>query len=71
MQGLDLRQSRVQMGMWAIFAAPLLMSNDLRHLSKEARGVLLNQGAIEINQDPLGDSQPLCPGTPDYSLSGS
>ena len=44
------------MGMWAIFAAPLLMSNDLRDLSREARKVLLNEAAISVNQDPLGRS---------------
>ena len=44
------------MGMWAIFAAPLLMSNDLRSLSGKARNVLLNEAAISVNQDPLGEN---------------
>lgn len=47
-------QMEVQMGMWAIFAAPLLMSNDLRHLSSWARDTLSNKLVIGINQDPLG-----------------
>lgn len=42
------------MGMWAIFAAPLLMSNDLRNLPRHAKDLLLNERLISINQDPLG-----------------
>lgn len=42
------------MAMWAIMAAPLFMSNDLRHISPEARGLLQNKEVITINQDPLG-----------------
>lgn len=54
-QGLKTRrENEVQMGMWAILAAPLLMSNDLRHLSKQAREILLNRELIRVNQDPLG-----------------
>lgn len=53
-QGLNTAQSQMQMGMWAVLAAPLLMSNDLRNLSSSARSILLNKEAIAINQDPLG-----------------
>ena len=42
------------MGMWAMFAAPLLMSNDLRNISPESKAILQNRGVIKINQDPLG-----------------
>ena len=42
------------MGMWAIFAAPLLMSNDLRKLPRQAKDILLNEKLISINQDVLG-----------------
>lgn len=52
--GLSYDQSKVQMAMWAIFAAPLLMSNDLRKLSTEMKNILINPGVIAINQDPLG-----------------
>ena len=31
------------MAMWSIFAAPLLMSNDLRDLPRDAKEVLLNK----------------------------
>ncbi|KAK6172849.1 hypothetical protein SNE40_016426 [Patella caerulea] len=51
---LSLDQERTHMGMWAIFAAPLLMSNDLRNIRKVSRDLLLNKRLIAVNQDPLG-----------------
>lgn len=42
------------MAMWAIMAAPLFMSNDLRRISPEAKWLLQNKETIAINQDPLG-----------------
>ena len=47
-------QSKSQMAIWAIMAAPLFMSNDLRTISSGARSILQNKMAISINQDPLG-----------------
>ena len=52
--GLSHDQEQVQMAVWAILAAPLLMSNDLRNIRKESRDLLLNRNLIAINQDPLG-----------------
>ncbi|RMB98310.1 hypothetical protein DUI87_25215 [Hirundo rustica rustica] len=52
--GLSWDQSVTQMAMWAIMAAPLFMSNDLRHISPEAKRLLQNKEVIAINQDPLG-----------------
>ncbi|XP_061562891.1 alpha-N-acetylgalactosaminidase [Cololabis saira] len=52
--GLSKEQSRTQMALWAIMAAPLFMSNDLRTISGEARSILQNKMAISINQDVLG-----------------
>lgn len=52
--GLSRDQSVTQMAMWAIMAAPLFMSNDLRHISPEAKRLLQNREVIAINQDPLG-----------------
>ncbi|MBN3300374.1 NAGAB acetylgalactosaminidase, partial [Amia calva] len=52
--GLSVDQSRSQMALWAIMAAPLFMSNDLRTLSPEARAILQNKAIIAVNQDPLG-----------------
>ena len=47
-------QAALQMGAWAIFAAPLIMGNDVRNLTKAQRNILLNKSVIAINQDPLG-----------------
>lgn len=52
--GLSLDQSRAQMALWAILAAPLIMSNNLRDLDNAARAILQNREVISINQDPLG-----------------
>ncbi|XP_026779085.2 alpha-N-acetylgalactosaminidase [Pangasianodon hypophthalmus] len=52
--GLSMDQSHSQMALWAIMAAPLFMSNDLRTLNSGARAILQNKAVITINQDPLG-----------------
>lgn len=52
--GLSTEQSRTQMALWAIMAAPLYMSNDLRNISAEARSILQNKMVISINQDAMG-----------------
>ncbi|XP_030430757.1 alpha-galactosidase A isoform X2 [Gopherus evgoodei] len=52
--GLSWDQQLTQMALWAIMAAPLLMSNDLRHISPQAKWLLQNKDVIAINQDPLG-----------------
>ncbi|XGW05267.1 hypothetical protein V3C99_015999 [Haemonchus contortus] len=47
-------QAMVQMTLWSIWSAPLIMSNDLRILKPEIRDILLNRNVIAIDQDPLG-----------------
>ena len=42
------------MGLWSIFASPLLMSNDPRLVSNESRAILLNEEVIAVSQDELG-----------------
>jgi len=42
------------MAVWAILAAPLIASVDLRKIRPEAKALLQNKGAIAVNQDPLG-----------------
>jgi len=51
---LSLVESQSQMALWAMFAAPLFMGNDLRYLENWQREILLNQEVIDVNQDPLG-----------------
>lgn len=52
--GLSFDQSKTQMAIWAILAAPLIMSNDLKAVHPEIKNILLNREVIGINQDPLG-----------------
>ena len=42
------------MAIWAIVAAPLIASVDLRTIRPESKALLQNKGAIAINQDPRG-----------------
>jgi len=52
--GLSYDQAKVQMAIWSVLAAPLIMSNDLRTIRPEFLEILTNSMAIRINQDPLG-----------------
>lgn len=52
--GLSISEQQAQFALWAIFAAPLMMSTDLRTISQESRAILLNPDVIAVNQDPLG-----------------
>lgn len=52
--GLSEEQSRSQMALWTILAAPLFLSTDLRTISQSSRKILQNKLMIKINQDPLG-----------------
>jgi len=51
---LTLDEERTQMAMWAVLAQPLFVSADFRNMSDTSAAVLLNQHAIEIDQDVLG-----------------
>lgn len=42
------------MAIWAILAAPLLMSVDLRTIRPEYKTILQNKKIIAVDQDPLG-----------------
>jgi len=52
--GLSYEQSKTQMAIWAIMAAPLLMSVDLRTIRPEYKAILQNRKIIAVDQDPLG-----------------
>lgn len=52
--GLSIEQAQMQMAVWSVLAAPLLMSADLDTMRPEDRAILLNPDAIAINQDRLG-----------------
>ena len=51
--GLSNSEEQTQFALWAIFAAPLFMSNDLRTISTESKEILQNREIIAVNQDGL------------------
>jgi hypothetical protein len=52
--GLSIAEQQAQFALWAIFAAPLMVSTDLRTTSEDSREILLNEEIIAVNQDLLG-----------------
>lgn len=52
--GMSVAEDRAHFTLWAMLCAPLLMGNDLVHMSQETRAILLNKEVIALNQDPLG-----------------
>lgn len=54
--GLSYDQSKGQLAVWAILAAPFLLSTDLRTIDPEMRVLLQNRHVIAVNQDKMGIS---------------
>ncbi|KAK4884300.1 hypothetical protein RN001_000571 [Aquatica leii] len=52
--GLSIEQAKSQMALWAVMAAPLLMSVDFRTIDQQSKDILLNKNVIAIDQDELG-----------------
>jgi alpha-galactosidase len=52
--GMTLSESRAQVSMWAILAAPLMVSVDISRASTATLSLLTNPAVIAIDQDPLG-----------------
>jgi alpha-galactosidase len=53
-QGMSNAQFRSQFSMWAMLAAPLMISADLVSLSSASQTTVSNREAIAIDQDPAG-----------------
>jgi|EP00945_MAST-04E_sp_MAST-4E-sp1_P003949 hypothetical protein len=51
---ITLVEGETQMAIWSIVAAPMIMGNDIRNLTKGSLGLLTNSEIIEINQDKMG-----------------
>jgi hypothetical protein len=52
--GLNEAESRTQLSIWSICASPLVLSADLRNMTKWGREMVLNREVIAVNQDKLG-----------------
>ncbi len=53
-QGMSATQFRSQLSMWAIVAAPLMVSDNLAKISSASRSALQNAEVIAVDQDPAG-----------------
>jgi alpha-galactosidase len=51
---VSLDECRTQMSLWAILAAPLLASNDIRSMPKDIAEILMNPEILAIDQDRMG-----------------
>jgi alpha-galactosidase len=52
--GMTVQEYRTHMTLWSMLAAPLILGNDIRHMTSDVREILLNKEVIAIDQDPLG-----------------
>jgi alpha-galactosidase len=53
-QGMSASQFRSQLSMWAMLAAPLMISDDLTRISSASLAAVQNEEVIAIDQDPRG-----------------
>lgn len=51
-QGMTLNEQKAHFALWCIMSSPLMLGNDPRNMTKEEEEIILNDIAININQDP-------------------
>jgi alpha-galactosidase len=51
--GMTADEYRLHMTLWSMLSAPLLAGNDLRTMTDEIKGILMNMEVIAVNQDKL------------------
>ncbi|KAG2188296.1 hypothetical protein INT44_001049 [Umbelopsis vinacea] len=51
---LNIEESRTHFSLWAAMKAPLILGNDLTHMSDVVYDILTNRKVISVNQDSLG-----------------
>jgi alpha-galactosidase len=52
--GMSADEYRMQLNLWAVLAAPLMLGNDVRMLPRDISALLANRDLIAVDQDPLG-----------------
>lgn len=52
--GMSQDEYRTHMTLWAMMSAPLVLGNDVRHMTPETLSLLTNREVIAIDQDGLG-----------------
>lgn len=62
--GLSHSEAEVQMGMWSLWSAPMILSVELRDavkpLSADMKAILLNKEVLAVSDDALGLQATLC-----------
>lgn len=53
-RGMSYEEDKTHFTMWCIMNSPLLLGNDLRHVSKETLSIITNKKIIALNQDAFG-----------------
>ncbi|HLW94970.1 MAG TPA: hypothetical protein VKS25_06315, partial [Solirubrobacteraceae bacterium] len=53
-QGMNAAQFRTQFSMWAMLAAPLMVSDNMTKISAASLNTVTNKRVIAIDQDPAG-----------------
>lgn len=54
--GMSVEEYRTQISLWSLLASPLLISDNLQHLTPDDLRVLSNAQVLQIDQDSLGRS---------------
>lgn len=62
--GMTLSETRSQLALWSMMSAPLILSDNLSHVSPAAINILGNKAVLAIDQDPLGRMATLIRRTP-------
>jgi len=52
--GMSVNEDRAHFTMWCMLAAPLILGNDIRTMSKETASIMMNKDVIALDQDKLG-----------------
>jgi alpha-galactosidase len=52
--GMTPDEYRTQLNLWAVLAAPMMLGNEVRIMTRETLATLSNPEVIAIDQDPLG-----------------
>jgi alpha-galactosidase len=52
--GASYLEYQTQVSMWSILCSPLMIGCDIRSMSSETAGLMMNTEVLAINQDPLG-----------------
>lgn len=52
--GASFHEYRTQVSMWSILCSPLMIGCDIRAMSVETAGLLMNREVLAVNQDTLG-----------------